>query len=219
MLKNHKTLFRRAKVPALMCLLVLTGMALFNYLTFIPTPVFAVTSVTTGTTGQPDSPVVSVVVKPVLTMTVSTSSGDGGVAVTASSEQIATGQFQAEVSSNHGYTLGLSAAEHFTPDLANDTNEKIPAVANDAIVEAGKSAWGIRACVSGNASYSCTEGDNVLGKNPFRGIAAFGGSKEFYRSAMGVENEVTPFQVGIGVDANLSSGTYSTNVVVTAMQI
>jgi len=216
MLENRKTLFRKAKTPALMCLLVLAGVAAFNYLTFIPAQVSAVT---TGTTGQPDSPVVSVIVKPVLTMTVSTSSGDGGVAVTANSDEIVTGQFEAKVSSNHGYTLSLSAAEHSTPDLTNDTNEKIPAVASDAIVEAGRSAWGIRACVDGNVNYSCTEGDNVLGKNPFRGIAAFGGSKEFYRSTMGVEDEVTPFQVGIGVDTNLSSGTYSTNVVVTAMQI
>ena len=80
-------------------------------------------------------------------------------------------------------------------------------------VVAGKSAWGIRTCELTN---DCADGSTKV----FQSIVPFTATpKIFYTSDEGVEAEDTTFQVGIGVDSSLSSGTYATNVVVTAAQI
>lgn len=166
--------------------------------------------------GEPvvDNPVIKVTVKPVLTLDVATTPEGGTVTIQADSNKVMTGSFTATVSSNQAYTLALSAAQGFSTALTTTaTKEEIPAVADGENVVAGKSAWGIRTCELTN---DCADGSTKV----FQGIVPFTATpKIFYTSDEGVEAEDTTFQVGIGVDSSLSSGTYATNVVVTAAQI
>lgn len=161
-----------------------------------------------------DNPVIKVTVKPVLTLDVATTPEGGTVTIQADSNKVMTGSFTATVSSNQAYTLALSAAQGFSTSLTTTaTKEEIPTVADGENVVAGKSAWGIRTCELTN---DCADGSTKV----FQGIVPFTATpKIFYTSDEGVEAEDTTFQVGIGVDSSLSSGTYATNVVVTAAQI
>ena len=166
--------------------------------------------------GEPvvDNPVIKVTVKPVLTLDVATTPEGGTVTIQADSNKVMTGGFTATVSSNQAYTLALSAAQGFSTSLTTTaTKEEIPTVADGENVVAGKSAWGIRTCELTN---DCADGSTKV----FQSIVPFTATpKIFYTSDEGVEAEDTIFQMGIGVDSSLSSGTYATNVVVTAAQI
>ncbi len=186
-----------------------------NYARYRGFPVRCLAEADEGS-GEPvvDNPVIKVTVKPVLTLDVATTPEGGTVTIQADSNKVMTGSFTATVSSNQAYTLALSAAQGFSTSLTTTaTKEEIPTVADGENVVAGKSAWGIRTCELTN---DCADGSTKV----FQGIVPFTATpKIFYTSDEGVEAEDTTFQVGIGVDSSLSSGTYATNVVVTAAQI
>lgn len=186
-----------------------------SYLRYLGFPVRCLAEAEEGS-DEPvvDNPVIKVTVKPVLTLDVATTPEGGIVTIQADSNKVMTGSFTATVSSNQAYTLALSAAQGFSTSLTTTaTKEEIPTAADGENVVAGKSAWGIRTCELTN---DCVDGSTKV----FQGIVPFTATpKIFYTSDEGVEAEDTTFQVGIGVDSSLSSGTYATNVVVTATQI
>lgn len=213
MLKIRKGLLGRVKVPTLIIVLSLAGVAMLGCLNSLPVRVFAAEPepVTTSST---DSPVVSVTVQPVLTLDVATAPEGGTVTIQADSNKVMTGSFTATVSSNQAYTLALNAATGFSTSLTTTgTKEEIPTVADGETIVAGQRAWGIRTC---EASGDCTETSTKV----FQGIVPSTATpKIFYTSSEGVDSKDTVFQVGIAVDSSLSSGIYATNVVVTAAQI
>ncbi len=123
---------------------------------------------------------------------------------------ISTGNLSAIVKSNQQHAIQLSAAE---PNLVNeaDSNKTIPA---DAGVSAGTSAWGIKKkkSATGTPLGSTTDVSDYTALTSTPDI--------FYRSAAGSEGTASiDFTVGISTDSSVASGTYSTNVTVTATTI
>lgn len=153
-----------------------------------------------------NNPNVTVTVPPVLTMTLTES-----VDINVKSNAISTGNFVAKVTSNAPYTISLSATQNGHTDLQSAENGSIPA-SND--VKAGESGWGIK-CIGTNCVND--SGTGILNTR-YNALTAYGTPKIYFDSPTVAANQETSFEVGIGVNSSLASGTYATDVLVTAAQ-
>ncbi len=203
--KTNKRL-TKMKAP-LATLAVLGGVALVQYLTFIPQYGFA-ESVETGTTGQPASPNVAITVQRTLQIEVNEPSVD----IKTDNGTIETGNFTAEVTSNTGYTLSVTAADGKPTALTSTTtSETIPTTST---VKPRENGWGIKV-VCGDTDTEC-QGFNQT--TDYKAIVDYGQENVFYSADTGATKRATLFEVGIGVSPSLPSGTYETAVVVTATE-
>lgn len=154
-----------------------------------------------------DNPEVSVVVPKVISLDVSEA-----VDIETKAEAVNTGEFVAKVTSNADYTLSLNAAAEGdeATSLVNMKDGRkigeIRSILGSEQPRAGVSGWGIRKCESS---------ENCVGD--YRGLPGFGVSNTFAEGTAGASRE-TWFQIGVGIGPELPSGTYKTNVVVTASQ-
>lgn len=149
-------------------------------------------------TGNAD---VTVSVQPSISLDAATGTGD----VAAVAGKVVDSSITATVTSNQAYTIAISAAEPrlLNAAITNPTvNEVIPSVSNLAD---GVNGWGIKKKVTNTdtdqANYSevTTSASNI-----------------FYSSNAGAVGKQTTFTVGIGTSATLPSGTYQTEVTITA---
>lgn len=169
--------------------LIILGSILASIAAIIPMASYAAT----------DTANVTVSVQP--SISIDASAGTGEVAATTG--KVTDSTIKATITSNQAYTISLSAAE---PRLIRQgatnpgTDEYIPSISN---VTDGQNGWGIKKKNSDGtdqANYSAVTALPVV----------------FYTSATGALGAQTVFTVGIGTTAELASGTYQTDVTITA---
>lgn len=175
--------------------MMIAGGTLAMLATLIPMASYAVT--TDSKTAN-----VSVKVSPYITIDAVTSAtigGDDGV----TPNTLATGAFSATVTANKGYTLSLHATK--TDLTSTESTDVIPAIANGGTsnLPSNATAWGVQKYADAQASNGIYTG---LTTSPV----------EFYSSATGGADMKTEFNVGIMVLPSIASGTYSTDVTITA---
>lgn len=149
-----------------------------------------------------DNPNVSVMVDRVLTLEIT----DEEVNTEPEYSKIATGNFTATVSSNAGYDISLSATEDGHTAMIDNKSAtfNIPATNN---VEVGTNGWGIK----------CVDDENCILKS-YNALTLYNNPQIYFSSTNPAANKPTKFEVGIGISPSLPSGTYSTNILVTASQ-
>lgn len=148
------------------------------------------------------NPNVSVMVDEILTLEVTNKE----VNIEPKTSEVMTGEFMAKVSSNAGYDITLSTAEGKQTAMVNDKDAlfNIPAT-ND--VKVGSNGWGIK----------CVESEDCMINN-YSALTEYNNPKVYFSSATGAAGKETKFEVGVGISPALPSGTYSTNILVTASQ-
>lgn len=151
-----------------------------------------------------NDPNVSVSIPNIITLDVSDS-----VDITTQSNEVSTGTFTAKVESNQNYSISLNAASDSTALINSKDGSKIAEIPTITTTQPtpGTSSWGIRTC-SGLDISSCTELYQPL---PAKDI-----TNTFLSDTPGSHQHL--FQIGIGISPSLPSGTYSTNILVTANQ-
>lgn len=156
-----------------------------------------------------NNPHITVVVNPTITIDLSTSS----IEIEADATKVATGEFDAIVTTNQSYSISLKASDRATTALSNtEINETIPALGAGEKLIIGKNAWGLRVC-------GATEMDCKTVNNTDRYTGLTSGATEYYRSEAGATEGVTSFQVGVTISPTLPAGEYSTTMTVTAATI
>lgn len=140
------------------------------------------------------------------------------VDIETNSSDISTGTFIAEVSANANYNVLLNATSE-ADDATSLIGRKEDGTVNNQLIptitteqpRAGASSWGIRACAS-LLEDSC---DTTLYR-PLPTYSTSGDAAIFYTGTPTFSTK-TMFQIGIGVAPDLPSGTYTTEIRVTAV--
>lgn len=191
MLKINK----QHKLPLFITLFGFASIFLFQFLTYIPEPTYA---------ANPDNATVTVKNPKTLKLAVTEN-----VNIETNINMIMTGEFTATVSSNAPYNIALSAADGSPTALTSSDNHTIPAVTGSQEVKAGQNGWGIKCADS--ADTNCE-------KTKYTGLTEYALPDIYFRSNSVAVDTPTKFEVGIGIDSSLPSGTYATKVLVTASQ-
>lgn len=156
-----------------------------------------------------DNPNLSVTVDKILTMKLDSNE----VNIEPKNGEIMTGDFGATVSSNADYTLSITAAEGASTSLVNQNDNiviaEIPTIANEtSSLTPNENNWAIRLCHDTNKT-NC---------NNYKPITPYGTTNIFLTNGTPTPSTTSLFEVGIGISPSLPSGTYSTNILVTASQ-
>lgn len=159
---------------------------------------------------------VNVKIEPYITLDVATGSTTGDkvvdVADVTGNPNLKVGAFTAKVTSNKGYNIFISTpnGENLTADLVNASNNQVIKTISTSASTLSSTGWGIK-CNSAD----CTN------KN-YRGIplySAIDTTNPFYNKTTAATDNSTEFEVGVYVGGEVSSGIYTTNILVTAAQI
>lgn len=165
---------------------------------------------------------VQVVVEPYITIDVSTGTTAEGQKVvdvkdTEGNPRLKTGNFAATVISNKGYNLFISTPDNIiTASLVDSaSNREIKTITADTDI-LRNTGWGIK-CVSADyTSENCNS--NYRGIPLFKDLD-FTNSIPFYSYGSGTAKNTTNFEVGVYAGDEVASGTYTTNILITAAQI
>lgn len=139
-----------------------------------------------------------------------------GTPIPAEIGKVAEGTFTAEVTSNQAYTIAISAA---TTDKTNmtrqkegggdidnpGTNDRIPAKGGADLTE-GVIGWGIKKKV----------GSSDADEDTFTAVGTSINDESIFYHSSTLGTKTTTFTVGVGTTSALNSGTYSTEVILTA---
>jgi len=185
---------KQNKLPLFIALFGFASVFLFQFLTYIPEPTYAAT----------DSKNTNVTVENPKTLKLAVTNA---VNIETNINLIMTGEFVATVSSNAPYNIALSAADGSPTALTSEDGHTIPAVTGSQTVQAGQNGWGIKCAESAN----CT-------KTNYTGLTEYASPDIYFNSSSTAIDVDTKFEVGIGIDSSLPSGTYATKVLVTASQ-
>lgn len=131
------------------------------------------------------------------------------------SGKISEKEFVATVSSNSEYNITISATKDGHTDLRNEEGKigSIEALAEGEELKENVSKWGLK-CVKDNKTNN--NANCMENTKSFVGLTDYNNPRVYFKSPSGGMNQEITFQVGIGVGSELSSGVYSTNILVTA---
>lgn len=175
---------------------------------------------------EPDIPpvssnaTISVTVAPVISIDVSVEASNADK-MDVDFTRVATSNIVTSVSSNYQYTVSIST-EQSNLEQTSPTEHNIPMISAGSDVKEGTNGWGIKKKKSALANGILGDTDDDTKYSPV-GLGT-GNPEVFYKSAgaeaLTVENKKPlTFEVGVGVDAKLPSGKYSTLVMLTASVI
>lgn len=152
-----------------------------------------------------DTANVSVKVSPYITIDATAPANIGSDTEGVTPNTLAKGTFSATVTANKGYTLSLHATQ---PNLTSAASDAILAIAagGTSSLPAGTTAWGVQ-----------KQADATANNGVYTGLTT--SPVEFFRSATAADKILTSFNVGIMVTPSIPSGTYSTDVTITASTI
>jgi len=112
---------------------------------------------------------------------------------------VAHGDITATISSNQKYQVLLSTNQSTLEQSPIVPNHNIPMITTDTTITPGTRAWGIQKT---NATLYSPIG--------------IGNNKVLFYESLGAESKTITFPVAISVDSTLPSGTYATEVIITA---
>lgn len=126
---------------------------------------------------------------------------------------VANGDISATITSNQPYQVLLSTDQTTLEQNPVVAGQNIPMITADSDIVAGTKAWGIKKTLS--ATTGGTAGDTTPNTS-YSPIGTSNNKVLFYKSA-NAESKQIVFPVAIVVDATIASGTYSTQVTITAV--
>ncbi len=151
---------------------------------------------------------VAITVSPVISID-ATSGMSGEVDFTT----VAHGDITATISSNQKYQVLLSTNQSTLEQSPIVPNHNIPMITTDTTITPGTRAWGIKK--TNSALAGGTLGDTTA--NTLFSPIGIGNNKVLFYESLGAESKTITFPVAISVDSTLPSGTYSTDVTITAV--
>ena len=149
----------------------------------------------------------SITVSPVISID-ATSGMSGEVDFTT----VAHGDITATISSNQKYQVLLSTNQSTLEQSPIVPNHNIPMITTDTTITPGTRAWGIKK--TNSALAGGTLGDTTA--NTLFSPIGIGNNKVLFYESLGAESKTITFPVAISVDSTLPSGTYATEVIITA---
>ncbi len=151
---------------------------------------------------------VAITVSPVISID-ATSGMSGEVDFTT----VAHGDITATISSNQKYQVLLSTNQSTLEQSPIVPNHNIPMITTDTTITPGTRAWGIKK--TNSALAGGTLGDTTA--NTLFSPIGIGNNKVLFYESLGAESKTITFPVAISVDSTLPSGTYATEVTITAV--
>ena len=125
---------------------------------------------------------------------------------------VAHGDITATISSNQKYQVLLSTNQSTLEQSPIVPNHNIPMITTDTTITPGTRAWGIKK--TNSALAGGTLGDTTA--NTLFSPIGIGNNKVLFYESLGAESKTITFPVAISVDSTLPSGTYATEVTITA---
>ena len=125
---------------------------------------------------------------------------------------VAHGDITATISSNQKYQVLLSTNQSTLEQSPIVPNHNIPMITTDTTITPGTRAWGIKR--TNSALAGGTLGDTTA--NTLFSPIGIGNNKVLFYESLGAESKTITFPVAISVDSTLPSGTYATEVTITA---
>lgn len=127
---------------------------------------------------------------------------------------VANGNISATISSNQAYQVLLSTNQSTLEQSPVVANQNIPMVTADTALAPGTRAWGIKKTLSATTG---NPGDDSTSSNTLYSAIGIGDNKVLFYKSANAESKTLTFPVAITVDPTLPSGTYSTQVIITAV--
>ena len=125
---------------------------------------------------------------------------------------VAHGDITATISSNQKYQVLLSTNQSTLEQSPIVPNHNIPMITTDTTITPGTRAWGIKK--TNSALAGGTLGDTTA--NTLFSPIGISNNKVLFYESLGAESKTITFPVAISVDSTLPSGTYATEVIITA---
>ncbi len=125
---------------------------------------------------------------------------------------VAHGDITATISSNQKYQVLLSTNQSTLEQSPIVPNHNIPMITTDTTITPGTRAWGIKK--TNSALAGGTLGDTTA--NTLFSPIGISNNKVLFYESLGAESKTITFPVAISVDSTLPSGTYATEVTITA---
>ncbi len=125
---------------------------------------------------------------------------------------VAHGDITATISSNQKYQVLLSTNQSTLEQSPIVPNHNIPMITTDTAITPGTRAWGIKK--TNSALAGGTLGDTTA--NTLFSPIGIDNNKVLFYESLGAESKTITFPVAISVDSTLPSGTYATEVTITA---
>ena len=153
---------------------------------------------------------VAITVSPVISI-----DATSGMSESIDFTQVAEGDITAKISSNQAYQVLLSTEQSNLEQDPILANFNIPMITTDTEIKAGVNSWGVKKTLSATTGGSA--GDDTTLTNTLYSPIGVGSNKVLFYQSAGAETKTLVFPVGISVDSTLPSGTYSTQVTITAV--